>query len=213
MSDSLTEAARPGGAPERTRRSANASSGRAQKKGPRIGARMLLPRGADPESGVRDPDRTHMSMSPIPPIPPMPPPGPPLPDFSSTSSATIASVVSIRLATEAAFCSAVRVQRILDARLPRLHLDLGRGADLDPRNAAGEFRHALLQLLLVVVAGRLFDLLANRLNARLDHLGLAGAVDDRRVLLGDLDALGLAQVMQSGLLQRHAGFLGNHHPT
>ena len=47
-----------------------------------------------------------------------------------------------------------RVQRVLDARLALLHLGLGRGADLHDRHAARELRGALLQLLLVVVAGR-----------------------------------------------------------
>ena len=45
-----------------------------------------------------------------------------------------------------------RVQRVLDAGLLLLHLDLGRGADLDHRHAAGQLRQPLLQLLLVVVA-------------------------------------------------------------
>src|SRR4029077_15466130 len=45
----------------------------------------------------------------MPPMPPMPPPGGIAgADLSSGLSATMASVVSIRLATEAAFCSAVR---------------------------------------------------------------------------------------------------------
>src|SRR5688572_3075040 len=46
----------------------------------------------------------------IPPMPPMPPPcpWPPIAGSSFGSSATIASVVRMRLATEAAFCSAVR---------------------------------------------------------------------------------------------------------
>ncbi len=204
-------------------------------------------------------------MSPMPPIPPMPPPPPPIGLSSLGSSATIASVVSIRLATEAAFCSAKRVtlvgsttpiatrspyspvaalkpklplhldhlvddhrrlvarvlddlthrlleraqhdldagflvrvvalqvlqvgastqvgdpaacndafldggtrgvQRVFDASLLFLHLDFGRGADLDHRNAAGELGHALLQLFLVVVRGRLVDLHANVLHAR-----------------------------------------------
>ena len=45
-----------------------------------------------------------------------------------------------------------RVQRVLDAGLLLLHLGLGRGADLDDRDAAGELRQALLELLPVVVA-------------------------------------------------------------
>ena len=60
------------------------------------------------------PDRTYMSM-PMPPMPPMPPPG--AGDSSLGASATIASVVSISEATDAAFCSAVRVT-LVGSRMP-----------------------------------------------------------------------------------------------
>jgi hypothetical protein len=43
------------------------------------------------------------------------------------------------------------MQRVLDAVLLLLHLGLGRSSDLDHRNAAGELREALLELLLVEV--------------------------------------------------------------
>src|SRR5438552_1637832 len=66
-----------------------------------------------------------------------------------------------------------RVQRVLDAGLLLLHLDLGGRADLDQGDTAGELRHALLQLLLVVIGGRLLDLLTDRLESRLDAGGLA----------------------------------------
>jgi hypothetical protein len=45
------------------------------------------------------------------------------------------------------------VQRVLDAGLLLLHLDLGGGADVDLGDAAGELGEALLELLAVVVAG------------------------------------------------------------
>ena len=51
-----------------------------------------------------------------------------------------------------------RVQRVLDARLLLLHLDLGRRADADDRDAADELREALLELLAVVVRRGLLDL-------------------------------------------------------
>ena len=57
------------------------------------------------------------------------------------------------------------VQRVFDAGLLFLHLDLGGSADLDHRDAAGELGNALLQLLLVVVGGGFLDLLADRLDA------------------------------------------------
>src|SRR3546814_16041876 len=43
--------------------------------------------------------------------------------------------------------------------------------------------------------------------------GFAGAVDDRGVLLGDLDLLGAAEVLDRGLIQRQADFLGDHGAT
>jgi hypothetical protein len=101
------------------------------------------------------------------------------------------------------------VQRVLDTGLLLLHLDFGRGTDLDHGNAAGEFRNALLQLFLVVVAGGFLDLLADRLDAGLDVLFLAGAVDDRGVLLADLDALGAAQGLQLGVLELQTQLLGD----
>src|SRR5205823_2211925 len=124
-----------------------------------------------------------MSMPPMPPIPPMPPPMPPAGASSFGASATMASVVSISEATEAAFCSAGRVQRVFDAGLLFLHLDFGGGTDLDDGNTAGQLGHALLQLLAVVVAGRFLDLDADLLDARFDVTSCAGAVDDRGVFL------------------------------
>ena len=86
-----------------------------------------------------------------------------------------------------------RVERVVDAVLALLDLDLGRAADLDHGNAAGELGEPLLQLLAVIVGGRVLDLLADRLGARLDRLVRAGAIDDGRVVLVDGDALGGAE--------------------
>ena len=51
-----------------------------------------------------------------------------------------------------------RVERVVDAVLALLDLDLGRAADLDHGDAAGELGKALLELLLVIVAGGVLDL-------------------------------------------------------
>src|SRR5690606_32297006 len=77
-----------------------------------------------------------------------------------------------------------RMERVLHAGLLLLHLDLGGRADLDHGHAAGELREALLELLPIVVAGRVLDLAADGLDACLD-LGLrAGTLDDGGVVLG-----------------------------
>src|SRR3712207_147003 len=76
-----------------------------------------------------------------------------------------------------------RVDGVLDAHLLLLHLGLGRGADADDGDAARELGEPLLQLLAVVVRGRLLDLVADGRDAPLDGLSLARALDDRGVLL------------------------------
>ena len=85
------------------------------------------------------------------------------------------------------------VERVVDAILALLDLDFGRAADLDHGNAAGELGKTLLELLLVIVAGGVLDLLADRLDAALDVLGRTGAVDDGGIVLVDGDALGGAE--------------------
>src|SRR3546814_1793832 len=83
-----------------------------------------------------------------------------------------------------------------------LPIYFGRGTDLDHGNTAGELGEALLQLFLVVVAGRGFNLRLDFLDARGDAFLLAGAVDDGGVFLLDLDLLGGAEIGQRGLLDR-----------
>ena len=88
------------------------------------------------------------------------------------------------------------VHRVFDARLLFLHLGLGGRADLDDRHAADQLRQPLLQLLAVVVRGRVLDLRADLLDAALDRRRRAGALDDRRVVLVDGDLLGLAEIFE-----------------
>src|SRR5262249_40259154 len=102
------------------------------------------------------------------------------------------------------------VQRILDAGLLLLHLRLGRGADVDHRHTTSELREALLELLLVVVRRALVDRDADLGDAPLDLALIAVAIDDRRVLLVDHDALGLAEIVDHGVLELEADFLGDH---
>ncbi len=90
------------------------------------------------------------------------------------------------------------VHGVLDAGLLLLHLGLGRGADLDHRDAADELGQALLELLAVVVRGGLLDLVADLLDAAGDGLTPLGVVrvgDDGGLVLVDDDLLGVAQVL------------------
>src|SRR5207302_2251854 len=97
-----------------------------------------------------------------------------------------------------------RMHRVINAILALLHLDLGRAADADHRDAARELGQTLLQLLTVVVRGGLLDLRLDLLNARLDVGLLAGAVDDRGVLLVDDHLLGAAEHVERNILELDA---------
>ena len=96
------------------------------------------------------------------------------------------------------------VQGVFDAGLLLLHFGFGAGADRDDRHAAGELGQPLLELLLVVLALGRFDLVANLLDAVLDVGLLAGALDDRRVVLVDRDLLGPAQLLELEVLELEA---------
>ena len=98
---------------------------------------------------------------------------------------------------------------VLDAVLLLLELDLGRRADLDDGDAAGELGEALLELLAVVVRGGLLDLRLDLVHAGLDVGLAAGAVDDRGVVLGGDDAAGLAEVLDGDGVELAADLLGD----
>src|SRR6185436_480711 len=86
-----------------------------------------------------------------------------------------------------------RMHRVIHAILALLDFDFGRAADADHRDAACELGQTLLQLLTVVVRGGFLDLRLDLLNAALDVGLLAGAVDDRGVLLVDHHLLGATE--------------------
>jgi hypothetical protein len=98
---------------------------------------------------------------------------------------------------------------VLDAVLALLGLDLGRGAHLDDRDAAGELGQALLELLAVPVRVHALDLGAQLGHALLESLLRAAAVDDRGVVLGDRDPPGGAQLVQADRVQADAQLAGD----
>ena len=106
-------------------------------------------------------------------------------------------------------CGAGGVHRVVDAILALLHLDLSGPADADHRNAAGELRQPLLQLLLVVVGRGLLDLSLDLANTRLDVGLLAGTVDDRGVLFLDHYFFGAAEHVHGNLVQFDAEILAD----
>src|SRR5438132_491981 len=163
-----------------------------------------------PRTCIRGPTREPSYI-----MPPMPPGGMAgAADLSSGFSATIASVVRRSPAT--ARHDALldrgprRVERVLDARLLLLHLDLGRRPDAHDRHAADQLGEPLLELLAVVVRGGLLDLRPDLLDAALDVGLLAGAVDDGGVVLVDHEALAAPEVLERDVLELHAELFGDH---
>src|SRR6185437_14733561 len=101
-------------------------------------------------------------------------------------------------------------RRSSDLVLLLLDLDLSRAADADDRDAAGELRQPLLQLLLVIVGGRVLDLRLDLSDPRLDLLFLAAAVDDGGVFFLDSHPLGPAKHLQRDVLELDAEILSDH---
>ena len=103
-----------------------------------------------------------------------------------------------------------RVERVVDAVLALLHLDLGRAADLDHGDSAGQLREPLLEFLTVIIGRGVFDLRADLVNTRLDIGRVAGAIDDGGVLLGDRHPLRAAQHVEGHVLELDAEVLRDH---
>src|SRR5258705_8722794 len=106
--------------------------------------------------------------------------------------------------------SASRVKRVFDSRLLFLHLALGRCADIDHRDTAGELGQTLLELLAIVIGGRLLDRRFDLFDASLDLLFVALTVDDRGGFLVDDDALGTAEVGHHCVLELESELFGDN---
>ena len=91
-----------------------------------------------------------------------------------------------------------RRERVLDAELALLQLDFGGRADLDHGDAAGQLGQPLLQLLAVELGGGVLGLGLDLLDAGLDRLVGAVALDDDGLFLGGDDAAGAAEVAAPG---------------
>src|SRR6185437_6870920 len=102
-----------------------------------------------------------------------------------------------------------RMHRVVDAVLALLDLDLGGPANADDGDAAGQLGETLLQLLLVVVRGRLLDLRLELRDAALDVLLLAGAADDGGVFLVDAHFLAGAEHVERDALELDAELLAD----
>src|SRR6185369_9179919 len=98
---------------------------------------------------------------------------------------------------------------VLDAVLALLELDLGGRADLDHRDAAGQLGQPLLQLLAVVVGVALLDLRADLSHATVDLVGVAGTVDDGRLVLGRDDLASAAEHVEPDAVELEADLLAD----
>ena len=83
------------------------------------------------------------------------------------------------------------------------HFNLGCSTNTNHSNPACELGDTLLEFLFIVVAGGLFDLNTNLLDASFDVLGVTRPVDDGGVLFCDLNGLGLAKLLEGRLLKGH----------
>jgi hypothetical protein len=102
---------------------------------------------------------------------------------------------------------------VIDAILPLPDLDLGCPADADHRDPAGKLGEPLLELLTIVVRCGLLDLHPDLGNPSLDVGLLAGAADDRGVLLLDQHLLGTAEHVERHMLELDAEVLGDNGAT
>src|SRR5207302_2791826 len=101
------------------------------------------------------------------------------------------------------------VHSVFDTGLLFLQFGFGGCADLDDGDAADQLGKALLELFLVVVAGGVFDLRADLLHTAFDVRGLAGAFDNRGVVLVDGDLLRAAEILKLDVLELDAEVFGD----
>ena len=99
------------------------------------------------------------------------------------------------------------MQRVFDAGFLLFHFHFGGGTNVDLGHTAGQLGQAFLKLLAVIVAAGGIDLSFDLLDATLDVLGLASALDEGGGVFLDADLLGFAQVFDFKLLEVDAEFV------
>ena len=90
-----------------------------------------------------------------------------------------------------------------------IDLGLGGRTHLYHGHAADELGESLLELLAVVVRARVFNLTTNLGTSTLDVLLGAAAINDRRVVFVDRDALGLAEILDGDVLELEPQLFGD----
>ena len=102
-----------------------------------------------------------------------------------------------------------RMHRIIDPVLAFSDLDLGGPADPDDSDPTRELSEPLLELFAVIVGGGLLDLPLDLRDPRFNIGLLAGATDDRGVLLLDHHLLGASEHVQRHVVELDAELLGD----
>ncbi|CNU94829.1 Uncharacterised protein [Salmonella enterica subsp. enterica serovar Bovismorbificans] len=95
------------------------------------------------------------------------------------------------------------MQGIFNAGFLLFHFNFGRSANFDYRNAACQFRYALLQFFTIVVGGRFFNLLTDLSNTALDGSFFTHAINDGGGVFVDHNTFRLTQVFQGCFFQLH----------
>src|SRR5690606_13534820 len=102
------------------------------------------------------------------------------------------------------------VEGVFDAEFFLLQLSFGRSAHFDDRYAAGQFRQALLQFLLVEFGSGFFKLLTDLVDAGLDISLVAVTVHDDGFLFAHADLAGATQSVDADGLEVQTQLLGDH---
>ena len=105
------------------------------------------------------------------------------------------------------------MQRVFDAGLLLLHLNLGCRTDLDYGDPAGKLSNTLLHLFFIVIRGGFLDLDTDLIDPTFDIGLAAGTVDHGGVFLSDLHTFGTTQIIDTGSFEAHPDFFGDYLPT
>ena len=104
-----------------------------------------------------------------------------------------------------------RVDGLIERFLETLQPVLGHSSDTDHGNAAGQLGESFLELVLVIVRGRVFDLSADLVTPLFDGNCFASPADDHGGVLVDHDAVGGPEILERHVFEFDAEVSGDHH--